>query len=310
MSATWLLVIAVGLACSCVLLLGAVAASRQRVLATRKSLVLVQQAGTGIGAGTGNVGPHARDRAGRTSVLADVMAGLGSWLVNERARQGLRRRLARAGRVRPEDLAAVVDRKLMYAVIGIGIGVLLGLRFGGVAWLLAVPAAIAGFFLPDLLVYNAGLKRTDEIAKGLPDALDLLNLCVESGLSLQSALRRVATHQEGPVAQEFGRVLQETQLGVSRSDAFEALAERTQQPDMERFAAAMVQVDRLGVPIASVLREQASQMRVKRQARARELAQKVPVKILGPLLLCFLPGLFIVILGPAVVNVISILTGK
>lgn len=299
-----LLIMAIGLTCGAVLLLVAVAVDRQRAFATRRSLVLVQQMGMG------STGTRAADGQNRSSVTADAVAGLGRWLVPDSARARLRQRLARAGKVRPEDLDALVDRKILYGVIGIGLGILVGLRFGGIAWILLVPCAVAGFFLPDLLVYNSGLKRTDEIAKGLPDALDLLNLCVESGLSLQAALSRVATHQEGPVAQEFGRVLQETQLGVSRSDAFEALGRRTQQADMERFAAAMVQVDRLGVPIASVLREQASQMRAKRHARARELAQKVPVKILGPLLLCFLPGLFVVILGPAVVNVISILTSR
>jgi len=303
MNETFLLVTAVGLASACVLVTAAVLVQRQRAVATRRSLVLIQQMGL-------NQGSSQAMLPGRSSAFADTMAGLGSWLVPDRTRGVLRQRLARAGRVRPEDLQAAVDRKVMYGIIGIGFGVLVGLRFGGIGWALLVPMALAGFFLPDLLIYNSGLKRTDEIAKELPDALDLLNLCVESGLSLQSALSRVATHQQGPVAQEFGRVLQETQLGVGRSEAFDALGKRSQQPDMERFAAAMVQVDRLGVPIASVLREQANQMRVKRHSRARELAQKVPVKILGPLLLCFLPGLFIVVLGPAVVNVIGILTNR
>lgn len=303
MNETFLLLTAVGLASACVLVTAAVLVQRQRAVATRRSLVLIQQMGLNQGSS------HAM-LPGRSSAFADMVAGLGSWLVPERTRGVLRQRLARAGRVRPEDLQAAVDRKVMYGIIGIGFGVLVGLRFGGIGWALLVPIALAGFFLPDLLIYNSGLKRTDEIAKELPDALDLLNLCVESGLSLQSALSRVATHQQGPVAQEFGRVLQETQLGVGRSEAFDALGKRSQQPDMERFAAAMVQVDRLGVPIASVLREQANQMRVKRHSRARELAQKVPVKILGPLLLCFLPGLFIVVLGPAVVNVIGILTNR
>lgn len=304
MSGMWLLVVGIGLAGACVLLVASVVLEYQRSLATRRSLALVEQMGMGA--------PGSRSAGApiRSSVIADTVAGIGAGLVGEGARQGLRRRLAKAGKVRPEDLQAVVDRKVIYATLGLGLGVLVGLRFGGISWILLLPMVVAGFFLPDLLVYNAGLKRTDEIANLLPDAIDLLNLCVESGLSLQSALSRVATHQEGAVAQEFGRVLQETQLGVSRSDAFESLGRRTQQPDMERFVAAMVQVDRLGVPIAAVLREQASQMRAKRHARARELAQKVPVKILGPLLLCFLPGLFIVILGPAVVNVISILTNR
>ena len=123
---------------------------------------------------------------------------------------------------------------------------------------------------------------------------------------MQAALARVAEHQSGPVVAEFDRVLQEMQLGLSRADAFEALARRTKQEDMHRFVAAILQVDKLGIPVAAVLNEQAVEMRKKRQSRAREQAQKVPVKLLGPLLLCFLPGLFIIILGPAIVTVADV----
>jgi tight adherence protein C len=205
-----------------------------------------------------------------------------------------------------DDLRAAVDRKVVYGALGLGLGALFGARVGGAAWLALPVGAVVGYFLPDILAYNRGLKRTEEIQLGLPDALDLLDLCVESGLSLQASLARVAEHQTGPVAAEFGRVLHEMQLGLSRADAFEALARRTKQEDMHRFVAAILQADKLGVPIAAVLKEQAIEMRKKRQARAREQAQKVPVKILGPLLVCFLPGLFVIILGPAIITVADI----
>ena len=132
----------------------------------------------------------------------------------------------------------------------------------------------------------------------LPDALDMLNLCVECGLSFQAALAQVADEPEG-----CGRSgvpgLQEMQLGVPRARR-RGDGGRTQQEDLQRFVSAILQVDKLGIPVAAVLREQAREMRAKRFSRAREQAQKVPVKILMPLMLCFLPGLFIIILGPAV----------
>ncbi len=197
-------------------------------------------------------------------------------------------------------------RKTIYLLIGVTLGVLMGYAGTGWWWLAAPGFALAGFFLPDLLIYNAGIKRDEEMRKRLPDALDLLNLCVESGLSFGAALEQVATSQKGPVAEEFAIALREMQYGRSRGQALEALAGRTRQEDVQRFVSAMLQVDKLGVPVAVVLREQAKEMRAKRFARAREQAQKVPVKILMPLMLCFLPALFVIILGPGVYNIVQV----
>ena len=119
-------------------------------------------------------------------------------------------------------------------------------------------------------------------------------------------MTQVANNQTGPVAEEFSVALQEMQLGRSRSQALEAMAGRTRQADVQRFVWAMMQVDKLGVPVAAVLREQAKEMRAKRYARAREQAQKVPLKILMPLMLCFLPALFVIILGPAVYSLYKV----
>jgi len=242
-----------------------------------------------------------------TSTLDTIVVGIGSRLVSPRGKERLRRHLAWAGRPSSESLSTIIGRKVIYLIGGACVGLLLGVLLGG-WWVLLLPAlAVAGFFAPDLILYNQADHRTQEIQYQLPDALDLLNLCVESGLGLQAALARVAETQEGPVAAEFGRVLQEMQLGVSRTAAFESMAARTKQDDLRRFVTAMLQVDKLGIPVANVLREQAREMRAVRHARAREQAQKVPVKILGPLMLCFLPGLFIIILGPAAITAVDVL---
>jgi len=150
-------------------------------------------------------------------------------------------------------------------------------------------------------------ERSERIRRELPDALDLLVISVESGLGFDAALSQVARNTEGPLAGEFFRVLQEMQLGTGRSDAMRALADRTDVSDLKAFITAMVQADAFGIPVANVLRIQAREMRIRRSQRAEESAQKVPVKILFPLVFCILPALFVVILGPAVITIMRTL---
>jgi tight adherence protein C len=296
MTVSWMPVLAAALAFVAVMLVAVVVIRYQESMAKRRSLAQVLS--------IGSITPENADfvRGGDVSAIRAAVAELANRLVTHRNRARLKKQLAWAGKPDTEDLQAALDRKVIYGIIGICLGFFLGAFEGGWAWLALPSAAVFGYYLPDLLAYNVGLNRAEEIRRTLPDSLDLLNLCVESGISLQAGLARVAQSNSGPVAAEFGRVLQEMQLGVSRADAFEALANRTRQEDLRRFVAAILQVDRLGVPITAVLREQTREMRAKRYSRAREQAQKVPVKILMPLMICFLPGLFIVILGPAIIN--------
>jgi tight adherence protein C len=221
----------------------------------------------------------------------------------------MRRNLALAGRDDPGALERMIRAKLAGLVIGIVLGVLVGLLLGGWWWALLPALAALGLWWPDLRVREAIDRRATAVERSLPDALDLLQLCVGSGLSLQGALAEVARAQDTPVAAEFRRVLQEMRLGVARSDAFLALTRRTRQPDLLRFAHAMIQVDRLGIPVRVVLAEQARDMRERRRVRAREQAQQVSVRILLPLVVCFLPALFVVVLGPALLSIIRTFTG-
>ena len=233
---------------------------------------------------------------------------LGEHLVLPGSKAKLRRHLSWAGRASARDVSSTLDAKIGYGLAGVGLGLVLMIPYGLWGLIAVVVLGACGYFLPDVLVYNAGLRRSEEIMRALPDALDLLDLCVESGLSLQAALARVAQTQPGPVAAEFARVLREMKLGRSRSEAFEALGQRTTQPDLGRFVTSIQQAEKLGIPVGAVLKEQAVAMRARRQEKAREAAQKVPVKILAPLMLCFLPGLFIIILGPAAVNAVNFFT--
>ncbi|HZN42785.1 MAG TPA: type II secretion system F family protein, partial [Actinomycetota bacterium] len=160
-----------------------------------------------------------------------------------------------------------------------------------------------GFMAPDSLLNRRVEERQKEILRTLSDTLDLLTISVEAGLSLNAAIAQVVQNVPGVLSSEFARMLQEIQLGVPRADAFRNLAERTDVEELNAFALAMIQADVFGVSIASVLRTQAQQLRIKRRQRAEAKAQQTPVKIVFPLILCILPALFVVIVGPGAIRI-------
>jgi tight adherence protein C len=244
-------------------------------------------------------------------------AALPGWLrgLAERLSPGgmastLQRRLDLAGNPSgwtPDRILAVKGLGLF--VLG-GLGALYGVQTIGLAVVGTAVAGTLGFFVPDILLYNAGTKRQAKIQRALPDALDMLTVCVEAGLGFDAALAQVARNTRGPLAAEFSRVLQEIQIGKSRAPALRAMAERTTVPELRTFVSAIIQAGELGITIANVLREQAKEMRLRRQQRAEEQAQKVPVKILFPLVFCLFPSLFVVIIGPGAINIMHMLFGK
>jgi tight adherence protein C len=222
--------------------------------------------------------------------------------------QKIRRRLDLAGNPPGWDAERVIGLKGLAFVIGLVLGGILPPAFGAgplpTAALIAV-GGLLGWFAPTLWIYQKGYDRTEQIRRELPDAMDLLTISVEAGLSFDAAMAQVARKTEGPLAKEFSRVLQEMQIGTGRTDALRGLADRTDVNELKSFVGSMVQADNLGIPVASVLRVQAKEMRVKRSQLAEERAQKVPVKILFPLIFCIMPCLFVVMLGPAVITIAS-----
>lgn len=243
---------------------------------------------------------------GEETARVSEFTALARHLVSGSYAAKLDRLLAMAGRPSAWPLDRIIVSKPISALVLGGLGFLAFLTSPiPQLFVLAIVLLVLGFFLPDLLVYNAGIKRQEAIQLELPNVLDQLLISVEAGLGFESAMARVASNSPGPMAQEMSRALQEMQLGRSRAETYMALAERSSVPDLKSFVRAVIQADRYGIGIVRVLKVQASQMRVKRRQRAEEKAMKLPVKVLFPLLLCIFPVLFIVILGPAVINILQ-----
>jgi tight adherence protein C len=216
----------------------------------------------------------------------------------------LQRRLDVAGNPATWTVERLLAVKGMGLVLLGGVAAMLGSRVGpGTVGVLGVLSGAAGFFLPDLLLYNVGAKRQTQIRSGLSDVLDMMTVCVEAGLGFDAALRQVARNGKGPMAAELVRVLQEMQIGKGRAQALRALADRTTVRELKQVVSALVQADSLGIPVAGVLREQSKEMRVKRRQLAEEKAQQVPVKILLPMIFLIFPSLFVIILGPAAISI-------
>lgn len=284
------------LALSCVLALGYVVLRVQQHSATSQGMHVIFTSYANAPS------PGSATSASGMPPLQRMLTAAGELMTTKQQRKRLQGLLDYAGSPDATALARALRNKAAFGIIGATVGLLFGWNVGGWAWSVPPLLALAGFWLPDLLVYNAGLRRTEAVRRSLSDAIELLSLCVQSGMGFQSALAQVAEYQKGPVGQEFARVLREMQLGQSRQESLEALGKRSREDDLNRFVAAVVQADRLGVAISGVLAEQAAELRSKRRDRAREAAQKLPVKILLPVIACFLPGIFIIVLGPATLS--------
>lgn len=251
------------------------------------------------------------DRSFADRILVPLQAralGVGRRLTGADQAERLRSRLDVAGNPHGLTVDRVVSLKVIAAVavplILLAYGLLLGFA-ATTLLLMAVVGVVVGFFAPDIYLYQCAEKRADQVKRTLADAVDLLTISVEAGLGFDAALQHVARNTDGPIAEEFSRVLREMQLGMGRSEALRAMGARSNVEDLHTFVGSMVQADAFGIPIGQVLRVQASEIRLKRRQYAEEKAQQVPVKIMVPLVLCILPCLFVVVMGPAVLNAID-----
>jgi tight adherence protein C len=164
----------------------------------------------------------------------------------------------------------------------------------------------AGYYLPALWLRSKASRRQREITRSMPDALDLLTICVEAGLGFDGAMARVAEKWNDALSREFTRVLQEVQLGKLRREALRSMSDRIGVSEMSTFVAAIIQAEELGVSIAKVLRIQAEEMRRRRRQRAEELARQAPIKMLPAIAFLIFPSIFVVLLGPAVIRFMTL----
>jgi tight adherence protein C len=165
------------------------------------------------------------------------------------------------------------------------------------------------YFLPDLFVRRRIAYRQNDIRKSLPNALDLLSVSVQAGMGFDVALSRVAKNVGGSLGEEFNRMLQDIQLGLSRKEAFQELNKRTDVSELSTFIIGMTQADIFGIPISKVLKIQASEMRTKRRQMAEEAGIRAPVLLVFPLILCLFPALLTVIIGPAAIQIYYTIIG-
>jgi tight adherence protein C len=209
----------------------------------------------------------------------------------------------KAGSLEPTTFFAL----RIIATIGLGLGafmvffVLSSNVAATQAILYTIGGAAIGYFFPLLWIRGKITRRQDGIQKALPDALDLLVICVEAGLGFDAAMGKVYEKWDNDLAIAFGRVLKEIQLGKARRESLKDMSDRMEVPDVTSFTAAIIQADQLGVSMATILRVQSDQMRVKRRQRAQEKAHQAPVKMMIPMVLLIFPSIWIVLLGPAAI---------
>jgi tight adherence protein C len=214
-------------------------------------------------------------------------------------------KLLTAGLGRTVSPTAYLAAKACCAAAGFGGGAVLTTVVGksaGGSLLLALVCGLIGFFVPDLWITMRARSRKERIRAELPDALDLLAVSVEAGLGFDGAISKLTEHMEGPLAEEFSLTLGEMRIGESRQEALKKMAQRVDTPEIAAFSRAIIQADQLGISLGRILKVQAADTRNRRQAAAEERAMKAPIKMLFPTVIFIFPAMFLVILGPAFLN--------
>lgn len=213
--------------------------------------------------------------------------------------------LVKAGMLSSTNVTQFEMRRIITAfVLGGGFAFVAGMLHVSTAstYALALPLVALGYMLPSLWLGDRIRRRQVAIQRALPDALDLLTVCVEAGLGFDASLARVIQKWHNPLSEELERLLADLRMGRVRREALKDMAERTDVADVHAFVGSLIQADLLGVGLVKVMRVQSDQMRQRRRLRAEEQAQKAPVKMLFPLIFLIFPAVYIVILGPAAIS--------
>jgi tight adherence protein C len=314
MSEIWLILSVISLALSIVLIgiyIDQTRAEKQRAVRLLETQVVGP---SGVAADVPNLREQELDQNFGNRILVPIVARatqVARRVTPVDARERIEKKLLLAGSPAGWDAERVLAFKIIGAVGGFILSIVLFQIVSLSPFLQIISTALltfVGFIAPDSIVNGQVEDRKKEILKTLSDTLDLLTISVEAGLSLNAAIAMVVRNVPGVLSSEFARMLQEIQLGVPRSDAFRHLSERTDVEELNAFALAMVQADVFGVSIASVLRTQAAQLRIKRRQAIEAKAAQTPVKIVFPLILCVLPALFVVIVGPGAIQIFQSFT--
>lgn len=245
----------------------------------------------------------------RRPLYERLLARLAGFLPNADGQESIKDGLTEAGLRGPNAVTTFLGAKIVFAV-GLPLiffVIMAALRQNlGNTLIWSVVFAVIGFYLPTLWLMSKANERKTEVTHALPDALDLLVVCVEAGLGLNAAIVKVSqeiTLASPVLSMELRQVNNEMKAGINRIDALRALADRTGVADVKSLVAVLVQTDRLGTSIAASLRAQSDSLRVKRRQRAEEAAHKVAVKLVFPLVLCIFPELLLVLLGPGFISI-------
>ena len=243
-------------------------------------------------------------------IIVPFLRAVGSFITRFTPQSTLDRttqQLALAGSPRNLTAAEFWAIRGIMTIVMAGLFLMLMIRFNAAPdrrLLYTLLFAAIGFFLPQLYLGSLVSRRREAIIRKLPDALDLMTICVDAGLTFDGAMAKVDEKWNDPLAREFGRVVYEMQLGKTRRQALRDMTGRMDVPEVVSFVASILQADQLGVSIAKVLRIQSEQMRIRRRQRAEEKAQQAPIKMLFPLAFLIFPSMFIVLLGPAAFSLI------
>lgn len=245
-------------------------------------------------------------------VVEPLKGKLASWALRLNPRttvDSVTVKLLAAGMSRTMSPTGFLALKSALGLAGVGLGLLFGAGAGGVlgAVFLAAAAGFGGFSLPDLALNSRARGRREQVRAELPDALDLLAVSVEAGLGFDGAIGKLIDHMDGALVEEFSLALAEMRVGEGRAEALRKMTERVQAPELASFVRAVIQADQLGMSLGRILRVQAADARLRRQAAAEERAMKAPIKMLFPLGLFIFPAMFVVILGPAFINIGTVL---
>ena len=242
----------------------------------------------------------------RERAMEPMRESMARWVLKVNPRTSLESislKLLGAGLGRRVTPTSFLAAKGLLAVFGALVGVMFSSMAGSATGLvLTVGLAAGGFFAPDYFVNLKARGRRERVKADLPDALDLLAVSVEAGLGFDGAIAKITEHMEGPLADEFSLTLGEMRIGESRADALKRMADRVDAPELSSFTRAIIQADQLGTSLGRILRVQAADSRLRRQAAAEEKAMKAPIKMLFPTVLFIFPAIFLVILGPAFMN--------